>query len=192
MLTPTAGVYLLDRARLVLLIEEPKRWRGSVRVGLPGGSVEEGETREQCAFRECLEEVGVRPQLVSARRTFQLADGNFIGFHDAQGEILPLTRHTITKDTWSIDGAGYVAKYSMQVPLAIDALAVVKIKLADIPALPPAGPIEELFGKVEVVSAKNKYKAALLPNYSVGPGLRYLMEQPEILSDLCAASQMRL
>jgi 8-oxo-dGTP pyrophosphatase MutT (NUDIX family) len=159
---------------------------------LPGGSVEEGETRAQCAFRECLEEVGVRPELVSARKTFQLADENLIGIAEpTRGEVAPLTRHTLAKGDWSIDGAGFIAKYSMQVPLAIDALAVVKLKLSVVRSLPPTGPIEELFSKVEVVSAKNNYKAALLPNYSVAPGLKYLMDQPEMLSELSAVTQMR-
>lgn len=60
----------------VLLIHK-KRGLGSGKVNGPGGRLEPGETLEQCAIRETIEEIGVRP--IAPERagevSFQFVDG---------------------------------------------------------------------------------------------------------------------
>jgi mutator protein MutT len=56
-----AGVMLVTKAGKVLML----KYANSGKWAFPGGKLEDGETAEQAALRECEEEVGVRPEAVS-------------------------------------------------------------------------------------------------------------------------------
>ena len=76
--TPTVRATLLFvvRAGQVLLIRK-KRGLGAGKINGPGGKLDPGETAEQCAVRETLEEVGVRATGVreAGQLWFEFVDG---------------------------------------------------------------------------------------------------------------------
>jgi ADP-ribose pyrophosphatase YjhB (NUDIX family) len=57
-ITYAAFTYLIDEEKRVLLVANNYEGHDTM-WGLPGGTMEAGEKPEECAVRECLEEVGV-------------------------------------------------------------------------------------------------------------------------------------
>lgn len=74
----------VDRATLVFVVKgedilliEKKRGLGAGKVNGPGGKVDPGETVEQCAIRECREELGIEVQALEklGEHRFQFTNG---------------------------------------------------------------------------------------------------------------------
>jgi len=68
-------VYVCHNDRVLLI--NKKRGLGAGKVNAPGGHIEEGETPEQAAVRECREEVGLTPKglELKGKLYFQFLDG---------------------------------------------------------------------------------------------------------------------
>ena len=62
-------VYIKDKNNLVLI--NKKKGLGAGKVNAPGGRIEAGETPEEAALRECMEEIGVVP--LNMRRGAELS-----------------------------------------------------------------------------------------------------------------------
>lgn len=71
-----ASVALIDRDRVLLIQRARAPWSGM--WSLPGGRLEPGETAEQAAEREILEEVGLRAFALRPLRRMFLGDGKFV------------------------------------------------------------------------------------------------------------------
>jgi 8-oxo-dGTP pyrophosphatase MutT (NUDIX family) len=71
-----ASVALIDRDRVLLIQRARKPWLGM--WSLPGGRLEPGETPEQAAEREILEEVGLRVWRLHPIRRMFLGEGRFV------------------------------------------------------------------------------------------------------------------
>jgi len=71
-----ASVALIDRDRVLLIQRARKPWYGM--WSLPGGRLEPGETAEQAAEREIMEEVGLRTFALRPLRRMFLAEGRFV------------------------------------------------------------------------------------------------------------------
>ncbi len=71
-----ASVALLDRDKVLLIQRARKPYFGM--WSLPGGRLEPGETAEQAAAREILEEVGLRVWRLHPIRRMLLAEGRFL------------------------------------------------------------------------------------------------------------------
>jgi 8-oxo-dGTP diphosphatase len=74
-------VFVVREERLLLI--HKKRGLGAGKINAPGGRLEDGETPHECAVREVIEEVGVRPlglEWVGENR-FQFVDGYSIHVH---------------------------------------------------------------------------------------------------------------
>jgi len=71
-----ASVALIDRDRVLLIQRARKPWLGM--WSLPGGRLEPGETAEQTAEREIMEEVGLRVWRLHPIRRMHLGDGQFV------------------------------------------------------------------------------------------------------------------
>lgn len=71
-----ATLVFVLRGDEILLIEK-KRGLGGGKVNGPGGKVDPGETVEQCAIRECREELGIRVSDLErlGEHKFQFVDG---------------------------------------------------------------------------------------------------------------------
>src|ERR1700758_1652223 len=57
----TTLVFLFDRPRNALLMIFKKRGQGAGKVNVPGGKIRPGESTEEAAARETVEETGLRP-----------------------------------------------------------------------------------------------------------------------------------
>ena len=57
-------IYLVDGKNKKVLLIHKKRGFGKEYINAPGGKCEEGETPEECAIRECFEEVNVTPKML--------------------------------------------------------------------------------------------------------------------------------
>ena len=77
-----ATLLFVFRQRDVLLIRK-RRGLGAGKINAPGGRVEEGETIEQAAVREVVEEVGVTPlePVYKGENRFQFTDGYSLHIH---------------------------------------------------------------------------------------------------------------
>ena len=77
-----ATLLFVVRDAEVLLIRK-KRGIGAGKINGPGGKVDPGETPEQCAVRECQEELHITPQQLEycGRNLFQFVDGYSIDVH---------------------------------------------------------------------------------------------------------------
>jgi len=71
-----ASVALIDRDRVLLIQRARKPYFGM--WSLPGGRLEPGETAEQAAEREIMEEVGLRVWRLHPIRRMYLAEGRFV------------------------------------------------------------------------------------------------------------------
>lgn len=71
-----ASVALIDRDKVLLIQRARKPYFGM--WSLPGGRLEPGETPEQAAEREIMEEVGLRVWRLHPIRRMFLGDGNFV------------------------------------------------------------------------------------------------------------------
>jgi 8-oxo-dGTP diphosphatase len=71
-----ASVALIDRDKVLLIQRAKKPYFGM--WSLPGGRLESGETAEQAAEREILEEVGLRVWRLHPIRRMFLAEGRFV------------------------------------------------------------------------------------------------------------------
>jgi mutator protein MutT len=71
-----ASVALIDRDKVLLIQRARKPYFGM--WSLPGGRLEPGETAEQAAEREILEEVGLRVWRLHPLRRMFLAEGKFV------------------------------------------------------------------------------------------------------------------
>lgn len=72
----TATLVFVLRGHEILLIDK-KRGLGKGKVNGPGGKVDPGETVEQCAIRECEEELSIQVDALElfGEHRFQFADG---------------------------------------------------------------------------------------------------------------------
>lgn len=96
-----ASVALIDRDRVLLIQRARKPYFGM--WSLPGGRLEPGETAEQAAEREILEEVGLRVWRLHPIRRMHLGEGNFVlqvfATEAFEGEIL-VAAEEITAYRW--------------------------------------------------------------------------------------------
>ena len=71
-----ATLVFLVEGKSILLIRK-KRGLGAGKINGPGGKLDPGETLEQCAVRECEEEVGITPRALEycGQNLFQFVDG---------------------------------------------------------------------------------------------------------------------
>ena len=78
----TATLVFVVREGRILLIDK-KRGLGKGKVNGPGGKVDPGETVEQCAVRECREELGIEVSALErlGEHRFQFTDGYSIHCH---------------------------------------------------------------------------------------------------------------
>ncbi len=78
----TATLVFVLRGDQILLIDK-KRGLGKGKVNGPGGKVDPGETAEQCAIRECHEELGIEVSALEhlGEHRFQFVDGYSIHCH---------------------------------------------------------------------------------------------------------------
>ena len=78
----TATLLFVFREEEVLLIRK-RRGLGAGKINAPGGRVEKGETIEQAAVREVIEEVGVTPLApeYKGENRFQFTDGYSLHIH---------------------------------------------------------------------------------------------------------------
>lgn len=86
-----ASVALIDRDRVLLIQRARKPWFGM--WSLPGGRLEAGETAEEAAGREVLEEIGLTVWRLHPIRRMVLAEGPFVlqvfATEAFEGEIVP-------------------------------------------------------------------------------------------------------
>jgi len=90
---PAAGVMICTRDGKVLLL----RRSDSGQWAFPGGGIEEGETAEQAALRECEEEIGRRPESISEwtrRRSDDVDFTTFLALVDDEFEPVLNDEHT--------------------------------------------------------------------------------------------------
>lgn len=96
-----ASVALIDRDRVLLIQRARKPYFGM--WSLPGGRLEPGETAEQAAEREVLEEVGLRVWRLQPIRRMFLAEGKFVlqvfATEAFEGEIV-VAAEEITAHRW--------------------------------------------------------------------------------------------
>lgn len=92
---------------------------------LPGGVADEGETPEQTAMRECLEEAGLRPTLLRLLRTVALPQGwgdLHVFLAEAEGDVV--TDYESADHAWLT--AGEVASRKF-VPYVTDSILEVLV-----------------------------------------------------------------
>lgn len=82
-----AGTIIRDKEGRYLLVQETRpdiygRW------GLPAGHVDEGETPQQAAIRETLEETGYKTVLISDEPFFEAATNNHHPYSTFSAEII--------------------------------------------------------------------------------------------------------
>ena len=86
-----ASVALIDRDKVLLIQRARKPYFGM--WSLPGGRLEPGETPEQAAEREIMEEVGLRVWRLHPIRRMFLGEGRFVlqvfATEAFEGEIVP-------------------------------------------------------------------------------------------------------
>lgn len=72
---PATLVFLVQHGRLLLI--RKKTGLGQGKINGPGGKLEHGETPEQCAVRECQEELMITPRSLEygGQNLFQFVDG---------------------------------------------------------------------------------------------------------------------
>lgn len=96
-----ASVALIERDKVLLIQRARKPYFGM--WSLPGGRLEPGETAEQAAEREILEEVGLRVWRLHPIRRMFLAEGKFVlqvfATEAFEGEIAVATEE-ITAHRW--------------------------------------------------------------------------------------------
>lgn len=105
-----ASVALIDRDRVLLIQRARKPWLGM--WSLPGGRLEAGETPEQAAEREILEEVGLRVFALRPLRRMFLGDGQFVlqvfATEAFEGEIV-VAAEEISDHRWvRLDDIGFM------------------------------------------------------------------------------------
>ncbi len=104
----SARFLILDQAGRVLLfrfVYKRGPLAGQDFWGTPGGGVEDGETLEQAALRELVEETGLRRDSVGpavARRevALQLPDGEHV-VQDERFFVIRVTDNALSKDDWT-------------------------------------------------------------------------------------------
>ena len=86
-------VYIKDNDNLILI--HKKTGLGAGKVNAPGGRIEEGESPEEAAVRECIEEIGLTPLNIKrgAELSFIFKDGyslfGYVFFTDSyNGELI--------------------------------------------------------------------------------------------------------
>lgn len=96
-----AGVALVSNIGQILLI---KRAENSVNGGMwafPGGHVEEGESDEQAAIRECIEEIGYSPDGLIELDFVRGPDYTFRTFAAQVDQFVPVLNEEHTEWTWA-------------------------------------------------------------------------------------------
>lgn len=91
------------------------RWTGS--IGFPGGKVEPGETLQQGAARECLEEINYRvnPEALELFCSHEINPGfhSHLFLHEVTPEeIYELQKHSVDAEHARLEGAGVVVYHS--------------------------------------------------------------------------------
>lgn len=78
---PATLVFVIQDEQILLI--RKKTGLGEGKINGPGGKVEPGETPEQCAVRECQEELHITPHALEycGRNLFQFVDGYSIDVH---------------------------------------------------------------------------------------------------------------
>lgn len=71
----SVGIVAVDEKRQVWLVRQYRHPAQSSLLEIPAGTLEPGENPENCARRECQEEIGVRPQNLTSLGGFYLAPG---------------------------------------------------------------------------------------------------------------------
>ncbi len=83
---PATLVFIIRDGQILLI--RKKRGLGKGKINGPGGRVDPGETPEQCAVRECQEELNITPQNLEycGQNLFQFTDGYSIHVWTYRGE----------------------------------------------------------------------------------------------------------
>ncbi len=105
---PSSRLLVVDHDRRILLFRfEHKRGplSGQVFWATPGGGLDEGETYEDAAKRELLEEVGlgvddIGPQIARRFVTFAIASGEMVEA-DERYFLVRTERHIVTDASWT-------------------------------------------------------------------------------------------
>lgn len=98
-----AATTLLVRGGKVILIEDKKTENDHWLWNCPGGMIEEGETSEQGAARECEEETGLIPTKLQKFTTIKTDFPDtyvdyYIGYDLKQGQLAPWVKEGITEN----------------------------------------------------------------------------------------------
>lgn len=104
----SARFLILDHAGRVLLfrfVYKRGPLAGQDFWGTPGGGVEDGETLEQAALRELVEETGLRrdsvgPEVARREVALQLPDGEHV-VQDERFFVVRVTDNALSKDDWT-------------------------------------------------------------------------------------------
>ena len=104
----SARFLILDQAGRVLLfrfVYKRGPLAGQDFWGTPGGGVEDGETLEQAALRELVEETGLRrdsvgPEVARREVVLQLPDGEHV-VQDERYFVVRVTDNALSRDDWT-------------------------------------------------------------------------------------------
>jgi 8-oxo-dGTP pyrophosphatase MutT (NUDIX family) len=104
----SARFLILDQAGRILLfrfVYKRGPLAGQDFWGTPGGGVEDGETLEQAALRELVEETGLRrdsigPEVARREVALQLPDGERV-VQDERFFVIRVTDNALSKDDWT-------------------------------------------------------------------------------------------
>ena len=100
-----AGIFIFDKKHNKILLVQS---RGNL-WGIPKGSFEDGETKEECAIREVFEETGIKidKELLDNRRYLTIADNCFYYYFEME-EIPVEIQKNINNEANDANGIGWI------------------------------------------------------------------------------------